>query len=104
VIKTKGKSKTSKAAPYVRRTLEDKRVHEHVRSAAASLRAALGIVRQPEPEPPKRYGRKIVFVVAALGVAGLVARKRMSKDSGPRDHSAERPAEPVEPARAAHAA
>jgi hypothetical protein len=138
VIKTKrkGKTKAGKAAPYVRRTLEDKRVHDHladaaasvrkayrrasrrggaeavedkklydhVRGAAGSLRAAFGIVRQPEPEPPKRRGRKVVLVLAVVGAAGLVAKKRLSKDGAPREYSAERPDEPVEPARATQAA
>ena len=80
----KKNKKARKAAPYVRRTLEDERVHRHLSDAAAalskayrraarqpgakavedkklydyvrgalgSMRAALGIVSEPEPEPP----------------------------------------------------
>ena len=40
MIKLKDKSKKQKAAPYVRRTLEDKRVHRHVADAAASVHKA----------------------------------------------------------------
>jgi hypothetical protein len=40
MIKLKDKSKKQKAAPYVRRTLEDKRVHKHVADAAASVHKA----------------------------------------------------------------
>jgi len=138
VIKSKSKSKSKrrdKAALYARRTLQDKRVHEHVadaaasvqkayrrasrrggaeavedkrlydhvRGAAGSLRAALGIVSRPEPQP-KRRGRKLVLVLVVVGAAGLVAKKRVFSGGGePRDYS-DRPAEPVEPARAAQPA
>ena len=90
-LKSKDKKKKARrAAPYVRRTLEDERVHRHlseaaaalgkayrraarqpgakavedkklyanVRGAAASIRAALGIVSEPEPEPPKRLSAR----------------------------------------------
>ena len=40
MIKLKGTSKKQKAARYVRRTLEDKRVHKHVADAAASVHKA----------------------------------------------------------------
>jgi hypothetical protein len=40
MIKLKDKSKKQKAAPYMRRTLEDKRVHKHVADAAASVHKA----------------------------------------------------------------
>jgi hypothetical protein len=88
----------------VRRTLEDKRVHDHLRAAAGSLRAALGIVREPEPQP-KRRGRKLLLVLAAVGAAAIVVKKRASSGGdGSREYSAERPAEPVEPAHATQAA
>jgi hypothetical protein len=133
----KKKKKAKKAAPYVRRALEDERVHrhnsdaaeglrkaylrlarqpgakavedkkfyDHVRGAAASIRAALGIVREPEPEPPKRRGRKLMTILVLAGSAGLVAKKVKSRrGDGARDYSAERPDEPVEPARTPQAA
>jgi hypothetical protein len=126
------KKKAKKAAPYVRRTLEDERVHrhlsdavaglskayrraagqpgakavedkkfyDHVRGALASIRAALGIVGEPEPEPPKRRKRKALTVAVLVGTAGFVAKKVASRrgGDGARDYSGERPGEPVEPA------
>jgi hypothetical protein len=133
----KDKKKARKAAPYVRRTLEDERVHrhlsnaaaglskayrraarqpgakavedkklyDHLRGAAGSIRAALGIVREPEPEPPKRRVRKAITVAVLVGTAGLAAKKFRSRGGdGERDYSAARPSGPVEPARAAQAA
>jgi hypothetical protein len=133
----KKKKKAKKAAPYVRRALEDERVHrhlsnaaaglskayrraarqpgakavedkklyDHVRGAAVSIRAALGIVSEPEPEPPKRRGRKLLTVVVLVGTAGLAAKKFKSRGGDTeRDYSAARPSGPVEPARAAQAA
>ncbi len=126
------KKKAKKAAPYVRRTLEDERVHrhlsdaaaglskayrraarqpgakavedkklyDHVRGALASLRAALGIVSAPEPEPPKRRKRKAMTVAVLVGAAGFAAKKVAARrgGDGARDFSGERPSEPVEPA------
>jgi hypothetical protein len=138
-LKTKSKKKKAKkAAPYVRRTLQDERVHRHlsdaaeglrkaysraarqpgakavedkklyghVRAAAASLRAALGIVAEPEPEPPKRRKRKALTVLVLLGSAGFVAKTVAARRGGDaaRDYSGARPDGPVEPARAAQAA
>jgi hypothetical protein len=133
----KDKKKARKAAPYVRRTLEDERVHrhlsnaaaglskayrraarqpgakavedkklyDHLRGAAGSIRAALGIVSEPEPEPPKRRVRKVITVAVLVGTAGLAAKKFRSRGGdGERDYSAARPSGPVEPARAAQAA
>jgi hypothetical protein len=128
----KKKKKAKKAAPYVRRMLEDERVHrhlsdaaaalskayrraarqpgakavedkklyDHVRGALVSIRAALGIVSEPEPEPPKRRVRKAMTVAVLLGTVGLVAKKVISRrgGDGARDYSAARPSEPVEPA------
>jgi hypothetical protein len=136
--KDKKKKRARKAAPYVRRTLEDERVHrhiadaaeglrkaylrlarqpgakavedkkfyDHVRAAAGSTRAALGIVRQPEPEPPKRRGRKLMTILILVGTAGFAAKKVASRRAGDgaRDYSGERPGEPVEPARTPQAA
>jgi hypothetical protein len=138
-LKTKSKKKKAKkAAPYVRRTLQDERVHKHlsdaaeglrkaysraarqpgakavedkklyahVRGALASLRAALGIVREPEPEPPKRLKRKAFTVAVLVGTAGFAAKRIASRRGGDdtRDYSAARSNGPVEPARAAQAA
>ena len=137
--KNKKNKKAKKAAPYVRRTLEDERVHrhlsdaaqalrkaytraarqpgakavedkklyDHVRAAAASTRAALGIVRQPEPEPPKRLKRKAMTIIVLVGTTGFAAKKIASRrggSGGARDYSAVRPDEPVEPARTPQAA
>ncbi|MGZ4278730.1 MAG: hypothetical protein ACXVVU_18920 [Solirubrobacteraceae bacterium] len=132
------KKKIGKAAPYVRRTLQDERVHRHVsdaaeglrkayqraarqpgakavedkklyahvRGAAASLSAALGIVRQAEPAPPKRRKRKAMTVLVLVGTVGFAAKKSASRrgGDGARDYSGARPSEPVEPARAPQAA
>jgi uncharacterized membrane protein YccC len=129
------KKKARKAAPYLRRTLEDERVHrhlsdaaaglskayrraarqpgakavedkklyDHVRGALASLRAALGIVSEPEPEPPKRRKRKVMTVAVLAGAAGFAAKKVAARrgGDGARDYSGQRSSEPVEPA--AHA-
>jgi hypothetical protein len=137
-LKSDKKKKAKKAAPYVRRTLEDERVHrhlsdaagalnkayrraarqpgakavedkklyDHVRGAAASLRAALGVVSEPEPEPPKRLKRKAFTVAVLVGTAGFAAKKVTSRRGGDetRDYSGARSSGPVEPARAAQAA
>ena len=131
------KKKARKAAPYVRRTLEDERVHRHLSDAAAalskayrraarqpgakavedkklydyvrgalgSMRAALGIVSEPEPEPPKRRKRKVMTVAVLVGTAGFAAKKIVDRRGGEdtRDYSAARSSGPVEPARAAQA-
>ena len=131
------KKKARKAAPYVRRTLEDERVHRHLSGAAAalskayrraarqpgakavedkklydyvrgapgSMRAALGIVSEPEPEPPKRRKRKVMTVAVLVGTAGFAAKKIVDRRGGDdtRDYSAARSSGPVEPARAAQA-
>lgn len=84
--------------------VQDKKLYDHVRGTVGSLRAALGIVSEPEPQPKGRK-RRIATVLVMVGAVGLVARKKLtSRDSEPRDYSASRPAEPVEPARAAQAA
>ncbi|HEX6743950.1 MAG TPA: hypothetical protein VF087_07040 [Solirubrobacteraceae bacterium] len=130
--KDKKKNKARKAAPYLRRTLEDERVHrhlsdaaaglskayrraarqpgakavedkklyDHVRGALGSLRAALGIVSEPEPEPPKRRKRKVMTVAVLAGAAGFAAKKIVARrgGDGARDYSGQRSSEPVEPA------
>jgi chemotaxis response regulator CheB len=95
------KTKTAKLAedvrPYVRRLLEDERVHAHLREAAGSLRgAAMALQRKPPPRP-KRRGRKVVLVAALAGGAVVLAKRR-SASTERRDY-ADRPAEPVEPGR-----
>ena len=86
------------------KAVEDKKLYGHVRAAAASLRAALGIVS--EPEPPKRRKRKVMTVAVLVGTAGFAAKKIASRRGGDdtRDYSAARSNGPVEPARAAQAA
>jgi hypothetical protein len=131
------KKKARKAAPYVRRTLEDERVHRHLSDAAAalskayrraarqpgakavedkklydyvrgalgSMRAALGIVSEPEPEPPKRRKRKVMTVAVLVGTAGFAAKKIVDRRGGDdtRDYSAAHSSGPGESARAAQA-
>ena len=77
-----------------------------MRAAAASLRAALGIVAEPEPEPPKRRKRKALTILVLVGTVGFAAKKVAARRGGDeaRDYSGERPAEPVEPAPTAQAA
>jgi hypothetical protein len=130
---TKKKKQAKKAAPYLRRTLEDERVHAHVadaaaalrkayarasrrggatvedkkfydqiRESAASMRAAVVAIGKPPPKP-KRRGRKLLVVIVLATAGVVVAKKRASGTAGPRD-TADRPAEPVEPGRAAMAA
>ncbi|HEX6619140.1 MAG TPA: hypothetical protein VF024_05760 [Solirubrobacteraceae bacterium] len=133
----KKKKKAKKAAPYVRRTLEDERVHrhlsdaaaglskayrraarqpgakaiedkklyDHVRGALASIRAALGIVSEPEPEPPRRRVRKAMTIAVLAGTAGFAVKKVISRGGDDaRDYSGARADEPVEPARTPQAA
>jgi hypothetical protein len=86
--------------------VEDKKLYGHVRGAVASLRAALGIVSEPEPEPPKRLKRKAFTVIVLVGTAGFAAKKIVARRGGDetRDYSGARSNGPVEPARAAQAA
>jgi hypothetical protein len=88
------------------KAVEDKKLYEHLRGAASSMRAALGIVSEPEPEPPKRRKRKAMTVLVLAGTASFAAKKVISRrgGDGARDYSGERPAEPVEPERAPQAA
>ena len=73
--KDKKKKKAKKAAPYVRRTLEDERVHRHLSDAAAALRKAYSrAARQPGAkavEDKKLYGHvrgAVASLRAALGI------------------------------------
>jgi hypothetical protein len=128
---SKKKKNVKNAGPYLQRTLEDERVHQHVadaaaalrkaylrasrqggakavedkqlyeqvRRSAASLRAALGAVRQPPPEP-KRRGRKVVLVMVLATAGGLAAKRASSGRAEPRNTS-DRSPQPVEPGRPA---
>ena len=71
----KKKKKAKRAAPYVRRTLEDERVHRHLSDAAAALRKAYSrAARQPGAkavEDKKLYGHvggAVASLRAALGI------------------------------------
>ena len=126
------KKKARKAAPYVRRTLEDERVHRHLSDAAAALskayrraarqpgakavedkklydyvRGALGSMRAALGivSAPKRRKRKVMTVAVLVGAAGFAAKKIVDRRGGDdtRDYSAARSSGPVEPARAAQA-
>jgi hypothetical protein len=73
--KKKKKTKAKKAAPYVRRTLEDERVHRHLSDAAQALRKAYSrAARQPGAkavEDKKLYGHvrgAAASIRAALGI------------------------------------
>ena len=73
--KKKKKTKAKKAAPYVRRTLEDERVHRHLSDAAQALRKAYSrAARQPGAkavEDKKLYSHvrgAAASIRAALGI------------------------------------
>ena len=87
------------------KAVEDKKLYDYVRGALGSMRAALGIVSEPEPEPPKRRKRKVMTVAVLVGAAGFAAKKIVDRRGGDdtRDYSAARSSGPVEPARAAQA-
>jgi hypothetical protein len=131
-VTRKKKKQAKKAAPYLRRTLEDERVHEHIANAAAALRKAYArasrrggatvedkkfydqiresarsmraaVLAIGKPPPePKRRGRKLLIVVVLAAAGVVIAKKRASDSVGPRD-TADRPVEPVEPGRSAMA-
>jgi uncharacterized membrane protein YccC len=76
---------------------EDRKLYAHVRAAVGSLRRA-GIALQRKPPPkPKRRGRKLLLAGALAIGAGLLAKRASGRTEG-RDY-ADRPSEPVEPAR-----
>jgi hypothetical protein len=54
---------------------EDKKLYEHLRQAAGSIRKAILALRRRRPEP-KRRGRKLVVVALAAGGAAAVLTKR----------------------------
>jgi hypothetical protein len=66
--------------------VEDKKLYARIRQAAISIARALKLLA-PEPEPPKRYGRKLVGATLVAGAAGALLIKRR------RGASANEPAE-----------
>jgi hypothetical protein len=65
------------------RAVEDKILYARIRRAAISLARAVKLLR-PEPEPPKRHGRKVaVLVLVAGGTGALVLKRRRGSASGP---------------------
>jgi hypothetical protein len=82
------------------KAVEDKKIYDHVRHAAGSARAAIGLMRRkPEPEPKPR-GRKLLLAGALATGAVVLAKRRSGRTEG-RDY-ADRPVQPVEPARHDH--
>jgi ferric-dicitrate binding protein FerR (iron transport regulator) len=52
---------------------EDKKLYDHLRQAATSIRDAAKALREPEP-PPKRRARKVLIIGLAAGGAVLLTR------------------------------
>ena len=75
-LKSKDKKKVKKAAPYVRRTLQDERVHRHVSDAAEGLRKAYRrAARQPGAkavEDKKLYGHVRAAATSLSAALGIV--------------------------------
>ena len=75
-LKSKDKKKVKKAAPYVRRTLEDERVHRHLSDAAEGLRKAYSrAARQPGAkavEDKKLYGHVRAAATSLSAALGIV--------------------------------
>src|SRR5215218_3414357 len=62
--------------------VQDKKLYDHVREAAASLtEAARRVAGQPEPEPKKR--RRLPAVVILASVALLVRAMHRQQQAGP---------------------
>jgi hypothetical protein len=81
------------------RAVEDKMLYARIRQAAISLARAVKLLR-PEPEPPKRHGRKLAGLALVAGGAGaLVLKRRRGSANGP--IAAEPTAAPQTPAAAA---
>ena len=57
------------------RVVEDKQLYARIRRAAISLARAVKLLG-PEPEPPKRRGRKLIMIVLAAGTGALIVKKR----------------------------
>jgi ParB-like chromosome segregation protein Spo0J len=58
------------------RAVEDKKLYDRIRQAAISLARALKLLA-PEPEPPKRRGRKLLaLTLVACGAGALIIKQR----------------------------
>jgi hypothetical protein len=127
------KKQAKKAAPYLRRTLEDERVHQHIANAAAALRKAYarasrrggatvedkkfyeqiresaGSLRAAvlaigrPPQPEPKRRGRKLLIVMVLAIAGVVVAKKRASDSVGPRDTSDRPAEPVEPGRSSMA-
>jgi hypothetical protein len=123
--------KGKKAAPYMRRALEDERVHDHLANAAAAarkaydraagqrgakavedkkvydhVRTAAGSARAAilairRPPPPPPKRRGRKLMLVVLVAAGVLIAKRARSGHDVRDTS-DRAPDPVEPGRSAH--
>jgi hypothetical protein len=78
MIKLRDKSKKEKAAPYLRRTLHDKRVHDHVADAAASVHKAYRRASRrggaEALEDKKLYGHVRGAVASLRAALGIVSK------------------------------
>jgi ferric-dicitrate binding protein FerR (iron transport regulator) len=61
---------------------EDKKLYTSLRSAALSIRKAVGAIEEPPPKA-KRRGRKALLLGAALAGVLVIAKRRTSGDSEP---------------------
>jgi hypothetical protein len=80
--------------------VEDKKLYARIRRAAISLARAVKLLG-PEPEPPKRRGRKLIGIALVAGIAGTVVMKKRgatTSRSGQAEPAAAPPAAaPTEP-------
>ncbi len=73
------------------RAVEDKKLYDHLRGAATSMRLGALALQRREPEP-KRRGRKLLVVAAAGGAAVAIARRRRGdKPQSPPATASEQP-------------
>jgi hypothetical protein len=123
------KKKQPKQALYLRRTLEDERVHGHVADAAAALRKAYarasrrggatvedkkfydqiresaGSLRAAAraigkpPQPEPKRRGRKLLILVVLAMVGVVVAKKRASRSVGPRDTSDRPAEPVEPGR-----
>jgi hypothetical protein len=66
------------------RAVEDKKLYDHLREAATSIRNAMSALRHKPAPPPKHNGRKLLALTAAGGGAALLWTRRTS-DTAPAD-------------------
>jgi hypothetical protein len=132
-MKKSKKTKNEKAAPYVRRALEDERVHNHVANAAAAARRAYdraarqrgakavedkkvydhvrtaagsaraAILAVRRPPPPPPKRRGRKLMLVVLVAAAAVVVAKRVKGTDDVRDTSDRPPEPVEPGRNSHA-